>query len=415
MWLYLPPALTSAPSQGSAPLTTPLSGYFHRLARSCTWRTSRRTFSDWRRVWRKERALQRLCGPTLARSPSSCSEDVRTWLSAVSPARISPLPGSEAASEAGEAVCSSPSSAPFATYDRATSSWRTLQRSLWDETWTPFQGRWPKSGLMLDGAAYERPTLARLMAETAGGASRGTGDNWPTASASQAIQGQNDPDGKRGQTLTGAARGQAWPTPNTVDSRDGRNKTAGRSNPNSKHHDGTTLSDAIRLWPTPNAMASNNGETPETWRARPAVLATKGYNGNGAGVPLAIAAQETLASLWATPQVGGGNTGRGGDRADELLLRGQARAVAENWATPSARDWRSGDASPETLAKNSRPLNEQATAYLSGPQDRPTETDGQPSSPDTQNSRPQLNPVFVEWLMGIRLGSTCVCAIGGTD
>ena len=36
---------------------------------------------------------------------------------------------------------------------------------------------------------------------------------FPTPSISAAIQGQNEPDGKRGQTLLGAARGQDWPTP----------------------------------------------------------------------------------------------------------------------------------------------------------------------------------------------------------
>lgn len=34
--------------------------------------------------------------------------------------------------------------------------------------------------------------------------------------------------------------------------------------------------------------------------------------------------------------------------------------LAEALATPSARDWKSGDASPETLERNARPLNEQA-------------------------------------------------------
>lgn len=40
---------------------------------------------------------------------------------------------------------------------------------------------------------------------------------WPTPNAAAAIQGQNEPDGKRGQTLVGAARGQAWPTPTTAE------------------------------------------------------------------------------------------------------------------------------------------------------------------------------------------------------
>ena len=36
---------------------------------------------------------------------------------------------------------------------------------------------------------------------------------WPTPAAAASKQGQNDADGKRGQTLVGAARGQQWATP----------------------------------------------------------------------------------------------------------------------------------------------------------------------------------------------------------
>lgn len=41
--------------------------------------------------------------------------------------------------------------------------------------------------------------------------------HWPTPAAANADQGQNEPDGKRGQTLKGAARGQLWNTPSTED------------------------------------------------------------------------------------------------------------------------------------------------------------------------------------------------------
>ncbi len=37
---------------------------------------------------------------------------------------------------------------------------------------------------------------------------------------------------------------------------------------------------------------------------------------------------------------------------------------ARMYATPTARDWRSGKASPETMAKNSRPLSEQIGGLL---------------------------------------------------
>lgn len=43
----------------------------------------------------------------------------------------------------------------------------------------------------------------------------------PTPSVAAATQGQAEPDGKRGQTLVGAARGQMWPTPHGM-SKDGK-------------------------------------------------------------------------------------------------------------------------------------------------------------------------------------------------
>lgn len=60
----------------------------------------------------------------------------------------------------------------------------------------------------------------------------------------------------------------------------------------------------------------------------------------------------------------------------------QAVAMAEQgkWPTPTSRDWRSGKASPETLARNSRPLSETVGG--------------------------QLNPTWVEWLQGFPLGWT---------
>ena len=53
---------------------------------------------------------------------------------------------------------------------------------------------------------------------------------------------------------------------------------------------------------------------------------------------------------------------------------------ARQFATPTARDWRSGKASQATHDKNSRPLSEQVGGML--------------------------NPPFVEWLMGYPLGWT---------
>lgn len=120
------------------------------------------------------------------------------------------------------------------------------------------------------------------------------------------------------------------------------------------------------LWPTPNAGLHNDGEDPESFQARLKVLKEKHRNGNGAGTPLAMAVK-----LWQTPSVAdttGGRMTRSGDRSGEMLLKGQAVAFSL--------------------------------------QDPTTETPGLPSSTQPRTSRPQLNPIFVEWLMGWPIGWT---------
>jgi hypothetical protein len=81
--------------------------------------------------------------------------------------------------------------------------------------------------------------------------------------------------------------------------------------------------------------------------------------------------------MWPTPH-GFSKDGRSnGPSGNEL-----GRAV--NFATQTARDWRSGKASQETMESNSRPLSEQ----IGG----------------------SLNPTWVEWLMGWLLGWTALNA-----
>lgn len=363
--------------------------------------------------------MRRLCGPTFARSQDENSEIASTWWRAAFPARTSATPARAQDSTGSGPACSTTSSEPFATYDPATCSWRTSQPSLFGD-WTPFSGRWPKSGLMLAGAAYERPTLARLMAGIAGGASRGTASNWPTITVGDADSGQTEPSSKRmggaeHESLRVAA--SQWITPSATEP-------------------GGTLD-----------MVDKDGNPPEHFNQRLYPEAT------GRLVQKGIqhqAAAWAMASARPTPSVAdtmGGHLSRGGDRSEELLLPGMAQRVTENWATPSASPWRSGDHSDETWERNSRPLNEQATHWatpnanedsyrlqgdsqasrmlepqsralvdsLSGPLAQPIAGRGRPFSLGGRTLRPQLSALFVEWLMGTPLGMTCVCAIGGTD
>jgi hypothetical protein len=174
------------------------------------------------------------------------------------------------------------------------------------------------------------------------------------------------PDGKKRSVHLSEFVGM-WPTPQTADGERGsQTLMRGDGNP--------TMRGAVLLWATPASGLPNDGEGSETWRARQQILKQKGINGNGAGVPLAIQAQEAAAL----------------------------------WATPASRDWRAGDASDATMERNARPLNEQ-TVHWDGPaspQAPTTETAGAPSSKSTPTSRLQLNERFVELLMGLPRGWT---------
>ena len=87
---------------------------------------------------------------------------------------------------------------------------------------------------------------------------------------------------------------------------------------------------------------------------------------------------------WPTPTVCGNYNRKG---ASATSGDGLATAVAK-FATPLARDWRSGKASQATHDRNSRPLSEQ----IGG----------------------SLNPTWVEWLMGWPIGWTDL-KLSGTD
>lgn len=77
-----------------------------------------------------------------------------------------------------------------------------------------------------------------------------------------------------------------------------------------------------------------------------------------------------------------------GGRGDLLtVLRGYETRHAGTLPTPTARDWRSGLASPETHGKNSRPLNE-TVSQMAG------------------NRSGRMNPRFREWMMSFPTGWT---------
>ena len=135
----------------------------------------------------------------------------------------------------------------------------------------------------------------------------------------------------------------------------GTNKSNGQSAPRPSLQ---TMA-ARALWPTP--VASEAGAGPRKPDGKRGARLT-----DIVGNP----------SMWPTPTVHGNHNRKG---ASKKSGDGLATAV-KAFATPTSRDWRSGKASQKTMERNSRPLSEQ----IGG----------------------QLNPTWVEWLMGWPIGWT---------
>ena len=200
-------------------------------------------------------------------------------------------------------------------------------------------------------------------------------------------------------------------------------------------------------WPTPNAGPQNDGDT--TWERRRKALKAKHKNGNGFGMTLGQAV--SLAS-WPTPNAMPPNRGGLQSNPEKALERRKQghmlnlddaaclagwptphtlRAhdsentagkvypskkqkdleIVASWATPSARDWRSNEASEEHHQKRKeqtrgKPLKEQAHQLA----DSGTPPTGSPAATEKLG---QLNPAHSRWLMGYPPGWDA-CAVMAT-
>ena len=360
------------------------------------------------RVW-KTRAWSRALFGAVISDSSTASRFVEQWTSRLRachvrhtalPANNSDMQTTEATeTEAGRSRSSSES------FPKCDPPWCSLKMS--------------QLGLPLDGFDFSERNYAdwvtrsrirslslRSRLEQAIGAKEYSSLRWTTPQTSECESAPRPSRKETGRTTEYLGRQVAmWPSPRAEDSESCGN-----------HPDATdSLTGATRLWPTP--VANDDNKSPEAHMRMKANMP-----GGPRTQPTSL---QVVSQMWQTPQVpnGGGKT-RGQDRSDELLLEGQAsmwatptaagskggspqdskgkrdlRLDLEKWPTPQARDFRSGQASQETMDSNARPLNEVAESSHLVPV---ISTDGVELSKTAASttSRRRLNPAFGCWLQG---------------
>ena len=170
-------------------------------------------------------------------------------------ARTSALPEKAQDLTASAAECGTTWPGSLAKYDPSTHSLKTAQHSLFADL-TECSPTLPRSGLMLNGECWERPTLAPRTIESASGLSLST---WPTpncdgfrSDGELAILARTLTDYSQfvGMTESAASskRNRAWPTPTVCGNynRKGASKTSG---------DGLATAVSQRIYPTATATA----------------------------------------------------------------------------------------------------------------------------------------------------------------
>jgi len=376
-WLYVPGLADSNLDSGS-PSETPTAPWV-----TLSGKPSQRPFS-WR-GWRTRRWIERLYGTMLR--PSMAQRGAESWISSLRDTRANRSASQDSGAEQETSGTSGPTSlASSASANPYKCSWRTsadtsglafgkLQRSY--EEWATTLRR----------VCLRRRRLVRRTEES---------DylRWP---ASCATDWKNSMPLHRigGRLLAHEAR--LWPSV--------RVGVHGEPSAGARHP-------RIQDWVTPQQHDGMAGPTPPRRVGR--------YGTKHGGRDLVDQAQ-----TWLTPNVPNG--GRSVPEAT-VLAKGQTKTGKRTvglesqtrvWATPTQRDWKDGGDPSVNVPTNSLLGRRAPRSMTNGPESSPIgRICSQPSASKKQNGPDsgyqlgsrlvarRLNPLFVEWLMGLPIGWT---------
>jgi DNA (cytosine-5)-methyltransferase 1 len=151
---------------------------------------------------------------------------------------------------------------PLANYDQSTQSWRTCEDTFLLDSML-YSGKWPASGMTLNGKLFPQPQLVRRIVEI-------VSSLWPTPTARdhKGAAGYKNPtrnladltylaqirDGFREHPTAPTPSGN-WPTP-TVSDIYADNLKSSQQSDGSMHS--VSLAHAVQMWPTPTATVDTS-------------------------------------------------------------------------------------------------------------------------------------------------------------
>jgi hypothetical protein len=167
----------------------------------------------------------------------------------------------------------------FATYDRATSSWKTSQGSLF-EAWIEYSETWPQRGMMRNGRCYPQP-MSELPTSANGSGLLPTPTGSQARSEGSILQMRRLVDEGRmteqeaEQMIGGSlrpARMKHWPTPRANIAMSATITPKATHDPKRRRNLETEVGKS--LWPTPISQEAKHG-APTAWELETDHSATK--------------------------------------------------------------------------------------------------------------------------------------------